>query len=78
MSLLKKTKYLNFKEIGDTGKTKLIVVENTFGVKLGLIRWYGPWRKYCFIPSDGTTYDTSCLNDIIVFINELMDKRNGK
>jgi hypothetical protein len=75
MRLLKETKYLNFTEISDNGKTKIIGVGNFNGEKLAYVKWSGAWRKYCFFPIEGTSYDTSCLNDIMIFIKELMDER---
>ena len=73
--VLKITKYLNFTQIGNTGKTLIIGVGNNNAEKLGIIKWSGAWRKYCYHPFEETSYDTSCLLDIIDFINELMEKR---
>jgi hypothetical protein len=35
--------------------------------RLGEIRWYGPWRKYCFFPSDCVLFDTACLRELADF-----------
>lgn len=78
MKLLKKTKYLNFIELSDSGKTKVIGVGSNQGEKLAYIKWSGAWRKYCFFPFNETSYDVSCMNDIIEFINELMEERKQK
>lgn len=77
-TLLKQTKYLNFVQIGNTTKTKIIGVGNNSGVKLGMIKWVGAWRKYCFIPFQGMQFDTTCLMDIVEFIDELMNERKNK
>ncbi len=77
MKTLKITKYLNYTLISDTGKTLIIGVGNNSGEKLGLIKWHGAWRKYCFNPLAEAIFDTECLNDIVSFINELMTQRNN-
>jgi len=73
--LLKVTKYLNYTEVGNTGKTKLVGVGNNYGEKLGYIKYHSPWRKYIFSPITDSLYDTSCLKDICDFIDELMAER---
>jgi hypothetical protein len=35
---------------------------------LGVIKWYSPWRKYCFQPYGNTVYEQDCLRDIATFI----------
>ena len=42
---------------------------------LGEIKWYAPWRKYCFYPGDSTVFDSKCLQDIQDKIDELMAER---
>lgn len=37
---------------------------------IGVVRWYGPWRQYCFIPGDDTVYNAECLEDIADFCRE--------
>jgi hypothetical protein len=69
------SEYLNFTEIGDTGKTKIIGVGNNSGVKLGLIKWVGAWRKYCFFPACDTFFDGKCLDTIKTFTDELAVQR---
>ncbi len=67
--------FINFVEIGDTGKTKVYRVTNLQGVPLGEIRWFGNWRKYVFYTVPDTLYDSKCLNSISKFINQLMTER---
>ena len=43
--------------------------------EIGLIKWYGAWRKYCFFPNSNTIWDNKCLNEILNFLN---DKNNKK
>lgn len=73
--LLKQTKFLNFVEISDTGKTKLIGVGNNSGQKLAYIKWDTGWRRYVFLPFKETQYDVTCLSEISAFITDLMNQR---
>lgn len=75
MSLLKQTKYLNYTQLKDTGKTIVVGVGNNFREKLGIISWYAPWRRYVYNPMDKTLYDVNCMKDIVEFIEGLMFDR---
>jgi len=57
-------------------KTKLYhVYNNKGGPPIGLIKWYGSWRQYCFFPATQTIYSKGCLLDIINFIEQLNKER---
>ena len=56
-------------------KTKVFEVINKQSRKLGLIKWYAQWRRYCFYTYEGLVFDASCLEDIAKFIRELMIER---
>jgi hypothetical protein len=47
---------------------------------LGQVRWYGPWRKYCFFPGAATTvFEQDCLRHIAEFIeSETTKHRKGR
>ena len=46
------SKYIEFDLVGDTGKTEIWnILSKASEFILGQIRWYGPWRQYCFYPS---------------------------
>lgn len=51
------------------------VQSNANGGVLGVIRWYGPFRKYTFEPRPNTVYDADCLADIQGQLNNLMRER---
>jgi hypothetical protein len=34
---------------------------------LGIIKWYGAWRRYCFFPAPSTIFEETCLRDIATF-----------
>lgn len=43
--------------------------------KIGEIRWYGPWRRYAFIPLPNTVWEITCLQDVAEFLNNETAKR---
>ncbi len=46
-------------------KTHDYLVRNRHsGDMLGVIRWYGPWRQFCFFPRGETVWSRGCLADI--------------
>jgi hypothetical protein len=71
----KKGEFVDFIEIGDTGKTKRYSINTKTGDLFGGIQWYGAWRKYCFFPSANTIWDSKCLNEVNDFISRLMEQR---
>lgn len=72
------SEYLHFESLGKSASGKTLVygvISVTQGDLLGHIRWYGPWRQYCFFPAPGTIWNVGCLNDINQFIARLMAER---
>ena len=70
------SKWINFTLIKDTGKTKQYQIHSKeSGILLGTIKWYAPWRKYSFFPEPLTIFETTCLFDILSFINILREER---
>jgi len=58
----KRKAYIEFDLAGDTGKTEIWdVLSLSSGFILGKIRWYGPWRQYCFMPSGNSVFNRTCL-----------------
>lgn len=39
-------------------------------LRLGVIKWFGRWRKYVFEPYAETVYEETCLREISQFIEE--------
>jgi hypothetical protein len=72
-------KYLSFVELPPKAKTKCFWVKNKLtGYLLGAIKWYAPWRKYCFfVDTTGLVFDAGCLADIQEFMNGLMAERRA-
>lgn len=75
MEDFKKGEFIDFIQVGDTGKTKIYSINTKTSNLIGSIRWHGAWRKYCFFPSADTLWDYKCLNEVNNFIYELMEKR---
>lgn len=38
---------------------------------IGWIRWYGPWREWCFLPCEGTVWSATCLSDVLYAVKQL-------
>ncbi len=60
---------LTYRNVRSTGKTFLWDVFSG-DVHLGEIKWYAPWRRYCFFPKGYTLFDRSCLTEICNMIDE--------
>lgn len=45
-------------------------IEHRDGGKLGTVKWYGRWRRYCFYPCEAT-FSADCLRDIATFLEDL-------
>jgi len=69
--------YLHFEELERKTKTKLFAIKNKLsGLVLGSVKWYAPWRRYCFFPTHANlVFDAGCLSEINNFINKLMEER---
>ena len=73
-----KYKYIQFVKRATTDKriTSVWRCKNRkSGQELGIVRWYAPWRKYCYFPTSQAVYSPGCLEDIADFISKEMEKR---
>lgn len=63
-------KYLFFHDeglISDRGVTHVYSVTDRISKsRLGTIKWFMQWRKYCFFAND-SVFDSNCLRDIAEF-----------
>jgi hypothetical protein len=65
-----------FNPVKPRGKTlEWFVRSKSHQDKLGEIRWYGPWRQYCFFPESEMVFSSGCLNELAEFMRENKDKR---
>lgn len=70
--------YIIIEKIDEKPKTNVYRVNNKkSNDSLGVIKWFGNWRQYCFFPSFFTVYSKGCLNDIQDFIQKIMNERKG-
>lgn len=68
--------YIEFKVLEQKTKTAVYEVKSIHrNISLGVIKWYCPWRQYCFFPISDTIWNIGCLNEIINFIKELKKLR---
>jgi len=44
---------------------------------LGVIKWSGAWRQYCWFQEPDIIMAASCMVDVIEVINNLMDARKA-
>lgn len=62
------SRFVQFEQVQPQGrqrKTDVWLVKATqSGLHLGLISWYGPWRRYTFTPHPATLFDAECLGEI--------------
>jgi hypothetical protein len=74
--MIKILKYISFVKIESKGKTEIYnIINNNSSCILGVIKWNCGWRRYCFYPQGDTIFSVDCLEDIINFTNDLMEKR---
>lgn len=72
-------KYLKFEEILSKSKTrtKIFNIYRKDGYyTIGKIKYYSGWRKYCFYSPGPTIVDSTCLKEIIIFLDKLNKERN--
>ena len=72
------SRYLEFRLLEQKPKTQVIeVISKLHSDRLGIIKWFGKWRRYAFFPETATVFDakivfdTECLNDIVSYIEKL-------
>lgn len=75
--------YLDFLYIGNTksGKTKIYSVRSsvTPSCKLGTVKWFSKWRKYCFFTEGfDSVFDDKCLDQLNDFIKQLNVEHKNK
>ncbi len=70
------SEFIEFELLKKNPKTSIYAVQNLKSNRMiGLIKWYGPWRQYCFFPDRDTIFNMDCMRYIIDYIKELMDAR---
>lgn len=74
------SRFLDIREVPQVngGVTALFEVRTRAGGQLGVIRWFGPWRRYVYYPYDATLYDPSCLRAIGSFMDAVTLEHKAK
>jgi len=69
------SRYLEFRLLEQKPKTQVIeVISKCHGNRLGIIKWFGRWRRYALFPESTIVFDAECLNDIVSYIEKLQEK----
>lgn len=70
--MIKDYKYIYFLKVADKPKTSVWHCRSqSSNALLGEVKWYGPWRQYCFFPEANTVFNVTCHEDINNFIGQL-------
>jgi len=67
------TKVIQYKR-----KTPIYYIWTFNNVCIGEIKWYAPWRKFCFHPYDETVWSNDCLLCVIDFITTINNEYYNK
>lgn len=59
--------FIRIEPLPPNPKTKRWSVKAKDGGALGVISWYGPWRKYAFNTNAGCVFEEICLREIAEF-----------
>ncbi len=71
--------YIRIEKIDSKLKTNMYAIHNIkTGAVLGVIKWFGAWRQYCFFPNSLTIFSKGCLNDIESFLDNLKSSKQKK
>ena len=69
--------YIEFVEVEKKPKTSVYEIRARSGGRLGIIKWNGPWRRYCFLPDGETIWSSGCMQEVQDFIDNLMRSRRS-
>jgi hypothetical protein len=63
--------WVQFEKVGcsASGKTHIwnVVLKDDLSLVLGVVKWFGAWRKYVFFPAEYTLYEQDCLRALADF-----------
>lgn len=52
-----------------------LITSQSSGAALGVVKWHGPWRQFCFYPERETIFNATCMTEIQNVIAELKAER---
>jgi len=65
--------YIDYVLVESKPKTDVFTVFSRSSLEeLGTIKWYAPWRQYCFFPLEGTVWSRGCLDEVNLLIEKFM------
>lgn len=65
-------KYMVARLIGPQPKTGVwSVFSKAQGDRLGVVKWFGPWRQYCYFSMDVAVFSSGCFQDLTKFLDAL-------
>ncbi len=71
--------YLDFTERPSASHlTKIVQVTARSGVVLGEMCWRSSWRRYVFVPAQGTVFDSTCLQNLTTYLDLMMQEYREK
>jgi hypothetical protein len=63
--------FLHFQRMVDKPMTLQFHCFTHSSDELGIVKWYSPWRQYCYFPLEQAVYSAGCLTDISDFCRQL-------
>jgi len=67
------SEYMFVELIEQKPRTDVYALYSKHGMnRLGTVKWYAPWRQYCFFPEELTVWSKSCLDEVNRFVQDLM------
>jgi hypothetical protein len=71
-----KYKHIEFELVENKPKTGIwLYLSRSHGGALGAVKWYSPWRQYCFFPEPCSLFNVGCMEDINHFIGQLKEMK---
>lgn len=68
-----------YEEVIPKRKTSLFhIISNYDNTEIGLIKWYGAWRKFTVLFKSNTLWDTTCIKDLIEYLTIITDEYKQK
>lgn len=62
-------------------RTNVYYVINKKRSCIGVVKWHGPWKRFCFYPSPESCYDPVCLESVADFcrlaMSDYREERHG-
>ena len=71
--------YIEFIESKPKPKTKVWkCINRRQKDQIGTVEWYGPWRRYAYVPTICAVYTEECLDDIKNFLAQADREHKNK